>query len=444
MYNYTFGSACCKPGTRRKGTIYLPVAFAKGKPMAVQVSFDGVRDCDAQVLEHLMSDGAVPPLVSIGCCAASYPASLPGGTDRSVRSPEYDGLGPSLPNLLAEELIPAVAEALGITFSDDPNGHAVTGCSSGGIAAWNACWERNDFFRRCFVASPTFSSFRGGETFPFLIRKYETKPIRCYITAGTNDMRNSAGDWYLEAESAKEALEYAGYEYRYECFPGGEHGVGNQDPDVYAKAMRFVWQDWETRPVSVRHIPPRVADIVDLDSGWVETDQPFPAPPACAGYVADGCCVRDGSGAVVATLPHPVSSLALSSDLWRLYVGVPAKRFVYAFAIQPDGSLTDGYPHAHLHVRNDFTSPGAFGVAVDTGDRLYAATELGIQTISQQGENNTVLPLPGNREARKIAFGGLGRNVLFVETSDGRVFCRPTRVRGADGLASTPPNTPPF
>ena len=432
MYSYTFTALRHRPGTRRTGSVYLPFGLPRDRPAALQITWDGLRDCDPEVVEKLIAEGTIPPLVSIGSVSARYPATLPGGTDRTVRSPEYDGLGPSMPNLLIEEFLPALSEALGISFAESPDLHAITGCSSGGIAAWNACWERNDFFRRCYINSPTFSSFRGGDSFPFLIRKFETKPIRCYITAGTDDMRNSAGDWYLEAESAKEAMEYAGYEYAYERFQDGTHGAGNGDPAVYERALRFLWDGWATRPVSIRHLPPRVADLFAQGTAWEPVSAPVPYPIAAP-----------KPPAVPADFPYPVSATALSSDQWRLYIATPSKRFVYAGAIQPDGTVVDLYTQAHLHVRDDFDVPGALDICVDSGDRLYAATELGIQTISQQGETNCILPLPGNRPAAKVFFGGPDGTTLYAQATDGTLYARPVLTRPA-GPSITPPDTPPF
>lgn len=58
--------------------------------------------------------------------------------------------------------------------------HLVSGGSSGGICAWNFAWHRNDYFHRVYASSPTFSALGNGEDIPFLIRKYESKPIRVF------------------------------------------------------------------------------------------------------------------------------------------------------------------------------------------------------------------------------------------------------------------------
>ncbi len=433
-----------KPGTTRNVTVYLPAAVHTPCETAVQVYLDGMRDPEPAILEKLIADGSMPPTVTIGITAAGYPASLPGGTDRSVRSPEYDGLGSSLADYIIDVLIPEIAALIqprGYTFSTSPNWHSINGCSSGGIASWNACWERNDYFRRCFMASPTFSSFRGGDSLPFLMRKFETKKIRTFMTAGTNDMRNSAGDWYLEALTAAEALKFAGYEYAFQIFKNGCHGVGSCDPAIMERAMIFIWKNWRTTPVSFLHFPPRVADLISPETEWTQTNEPMPSPTPCP-YTFSGnkIFLKDR---VVENTEYPISALALSSDKWRLYVATTERRMVYAYAIQPDGSLKDPYSHAHLHLKDDFRKPGAYDICIDSFDRLYAATETGIQTISHNGETNTLLTLPGNKPVTAIAFSGSENKDLFAETSDGIVFKRPFLTEAPDDRI-LPPCTPSF
>ena len=441
MIRFLHHSEKVKPGTERPVSVYIPGAAVLPGEMAVHFSTDGTRDCEPYVTEKLIASGAMPPTVSIGVTAASYPATLPGGTARSVRSPEYDGLGPSFADYLIDDLLPEIRALLpeGLAISESPDLHAISGCSSGGICAWNACWERNDYFRRCTIYSPTFSSFRGGDSLTVLMRKYETKRIRCYMTVGNDDMRNSAGDWYFEAMSAREAMEYAGYEFGFELFQSGTHGVGSCDTPVMERAQRFIWKDWQTRKVGIRHFPPRVADIFTPDTAWEETGDPMPAAPECP-YAFRGSSILL-NGKPVAECPWPVSDMALSSDRWRLYVATPARRFVYAYAVLPDGSLADPYPHAHLHLKDDLTVPGASGICIDSGDRLYAATEPGIQTTSQQGENNTILPLPGNPAVVSVAFGGDG--MLYARSEDGKIWRRPVLTKAPDGTVQ-PPDTPPF
>ncbi len=453
-YRFEYLSEIRRRGSVRQISVYLPALLPESGEVAFQVFLDGQYDFVPEITEKLIREKAIPPMVTVGIAAAEFPPALPGGTMRSIRSHEYDGQGSGFAELLTDEILPDIEKLLPekIKFSENPDMHAIAGCSSGGICSWNACFERNDFFRRTYINSPTFSAFKGGESVPFLIRKYEPRKIRVYMTVGTDDMENSAGNWYLEALSAQAALKYAGYEHEIEIFPDGLHGVGHDDPVTFEKAQRFIWKDWQHKPVQTGSYPPRIADIVSPDTSWERCDsmpELVPCRTANGKYIFDGCNIilvrNDGKCETVAKMSHRIAAMTLSSDLWRLYVAVPEKRFIYVWAIYPDGSLHDVYAHGHLHIKDDFSFPGANDICVDTGDRVYAATELGIQTFSVRGHNNTILPLPGNPALKQIAFGADDPGMLYVRTVDGMIFKRPVNTRGrTDDSKIYPPDTPPF
>ncbi len=402
-----------------------------------------------ELFEQLSADGTMPVCVALGVVSGSFPATRGGGFARSTRSPEYDGLGPDYANFLIEELIPFVKKEYGLNLSANPDLHLIAGCSSGGISSWTAAWERNDFFRRVYMSSPTFSAFRGGDSLTVLMRKYETKPIRAYMTVGTDDMRNSAGDWYLEAMSASEALKYAQYDFAFEVFQNGPHGAGFGDAKVLEKVMRFIWKDWQTEVIKPLGLSPRVADIITPSEPWCEADEPM--PKACVPTIPEGYYSFDqggriwlnragGTRMIAAETSREITSIAISCDRWRLYIADRNRRFVYAMAIQKDGTLTDCYAHAHLHLADDSITLGALAVCVDTLGRLYAATQLGIQVTSHTGQNNTILPLPGHLPVTGLAFGGDGNAILYAE-STGKVFKRKVLTRG---LTETTPLAEPL
>ena len=461
LASFTYMSDRLKPGTERDVTVYIPQANGTTKDLAVQVYTDGMRECEPSVLEKLIAEKAMPPMVTIGVKPGFMPSLIPGGTSRRVRSIEYDSLGPGYANFIIHELIPAIEKEIlpkDTTLSDSCDMHSMCGSSSGGICSWNACWERNDYFRRCLINSPTFSSFRGGEELLAYMRKYETKPIRCYMTVGTNDMRNSAGDWHLEALTAKEAMEYGGYEYEFELFEGGKHGVGSADATVMERGLRFIWKDWKTKPVGIRHLPERVADIVAADTKWIKKSIQLAEDAASTVYAPYGtyslrdarkkCCGTkiylhtDDEVKCMADTDFTISGMALSCDKSLLYVCSTEKRFVYAFRIATDGSLHDMYPFARLHVADDMHYIGAVSVCVDDQDRLYAATELGLQTFSWEGHCNCILPLPVAPIA--VCFAMDKPTQLCVFDRVGQCFKRNVLTRAADENSATKPGTPLF
>ena len=112
-----------------------------------------------------------------------------------------------------------------------------------------------------------------------------------------------------------------------------------------------------------------------------------------------------------------ISSLLISSDKWRLYIGDCRRGCVYAATIEKDGSLSGIYCHGTLHLKNDFSVPGALDLCVDSEDRLYVATEIGIQTVRSFGLIDVILVNPDGKTANKIEISSDG--YLYAMTVDG-------------------------
>ena len=241
----------------------------------------------------------------------------------------------------------------------------------------------------------------------------------------------------MAALFGRSALDYAGYDMRYECFEGGGHCHGSYDPVVLERVYRFLWADWQTKPVQPLRNQERIDSQVEFGSTWEETTEPLPAKvSACTAqgeYTFVGgeifLTAADGTKKSVASGFGSISALAVSSDQWRLYIADTQRRFVFAMSIMPDGSLTQLYKHAPLHLSWDCRMAGATDLCVDVNDRVYAATELGIQSVRSMGVIDSIFSLPGDIPVEKIAFGGENSDVMYA-TGGGKVFKRPWKVRG--------------
>lgn len=419
------------PGTSHRFTLFIPEEYDPEQPAGVTVTADQ-RDCSA-VMAELIREKKMPVSVGIFIGSGQRAALRDGAAPRSSRSQEYDALGTGYPEFVIDELIPYIKEKYKLNLTDDPDLCLTAGCSSGGIVSWNMAWERNDFFHRVMLFSPTFCAFRGGDSYPAMIRKYETRKIRCFMLAGTDDMRNSAGDWHLEALRAAKAMEYAGYDFTFTLIEGGRHGCCFNDHDTLKQGMEWCWQDWQNKRVRPLHFSPRISDMISIDSEWEEFDAPLPRKNDLAASV------------VPESLLEKFSAYAIAPDRGRLYVSDPARRFIFAWSIRNDGTLTDLEKFGHLDLADDFMIPGASDIETDIQDRVYAATELGIQTFSSQSEHNCILPLPGNRAVKRIVLTADTVPYMYAECADGKIFRRPWLVSGLVATTPvTPPSTSPF
>ncbi len=263
---FVFAESKVFPGTSRTVSVYIPAQLDPQKPACVYVQHDGMnRSTSApRLLDSLINLKLVPVIVGVFVQPGNLSPYEENGRPRPNRSLEYDGLGDSQARFVLEELLPAVSEKYNVRLSDDANDLAIGGMSSGGIAAFNAAWERPGAFSRVYCNSGSFVGFRGGNEYPVLVRKTDPKPIRFFLTVGTNDMKNAGGDWTLSNYQMDKALRFAGYDYKFKVLEGG-HVVGYEE--TFAEAMVFLWRDWPNRIMPGLGAP-RVRDVTLPDEGW--------------------------------------------------------------------------------------------------------------------------------------------------------------------------------
>jgi Putative esterase len=140
------------PGSVRDYWVYVPAQYEPDKPAPVMIFLDGAGFIGEQgrwrapiVFDNLFAKGDMPPAIGIFVDPEILPAPSPGQQPRFNRSFEYDALGDLFARLLIEEILPEVGKLY--KLSSDPNDRAIAGSSSGGIAAFNAAWNRPDALR---------------------------------------------------------------------------------------------------------------------------------------------------------------------------------------------------------------------------------------------------------------------------------------------------------
>ncbi|MBV9467891.1 MAG: RICIN domain-containing protein, partial [Abitibacteriaceae bacterium] len=260
----SFKDSAIFPGTVRDVAVFIPAQYDGVKPACVYVKTDGYNPVEKGLLETLIATKEMPVTIGVFVQPGNVPAPVPGTLGRRNRDFEYDGVGDNNVRFLVEELLPFVARQFNLKLSANGNDRCIAGGSSGGIAAFNAAWERPDAFSRVYANSGSFVAFRGGHEFPTLVRKFEAKPIRAYLTTGTHDMENTAGDWFLLDQEMDKALKFSGYDYFFRIINGG-HVAGYYD--YFREAMSYLWKGWP-QPVQAGPGAPRVRDIVLPDEKW--------------------------------------------------------------------------------------------------------------------------------------------------------------------------------
>ena len=244
------------PGTTRDIYVYTPHGLDHAKPADLIIFNDGAGYLDpdgpvraARVLDSLHAAGQISPTIAVFVNpgrlrdgAHTGPMLFPDAT-MEQRSREYDSLTPDYGRFLLEDLLPFVSRADGLTFSTNPERRTVCGISSGGICAFTSAWHNPASFGRVLCHCGSFVNLRGGQNFPSIVRATPRKPIRVLLQSGEGDGRHVYGDWPLANKTMANALEFAGYDVRFEFGVGG-HSLRHAGA-LLAESLRWLWRPSE-------------------------------------------------------------------------------------------------------------------------------------------------------------------------------------------------------
>lgn len=234
--------------TIRDWSIYVPAQYDPSEPAALMVFQDGQSFGNPKgrwrvpiVFDNLIASGDMPPTIAVFINPGHDKSKpRPEGGKASNRGYEYDSLGDRYVRMLLEEILPEVEKQYNI--SKDPNRRAIGGSSSGAICAFNVAWERPDQFSKVYSNVGSFTNLRGGNVFPSWVRKTEPKPIRIYMADTSGDVDNAFGSWPWANRLMASALQYMGYDLRFDWAEGYAHNAdfgSMQFPD----AMRWLWRN---------------------------------------------------------------------------------------------------------------------------------------------------------------------------------------------------------
>jgi enterochelin esterase family protein len=246
-------SSSVYPGVSRDVRRYASHGHAVRGPLALMLIQDGAMYLGPDVVatsvfDNLIATGDMPPCIALFVEPGETGPGLPifGGTGN--RSVEYDSLGDAYARFLIEELIPELCA--GFDLWDQPGSRAICGISSGGICAFNAAWERPDYFGKVISHCGSYVDIRGGHRLPALVRRAGARPLRVFLQTGQHDLDILYGCWPLANRELASALAYRGYDHDFVVGEGG-HSLAHGGA-IFADTLRWLWRDWREARAGLR------------------------------------------------------------------------------------------------------------------------------------------------------------------------------------------------
>jgi enterochelin esterase family protein len=211
-------------GNNRRVHIYLPPGYkADGKPYGLLFRFDGYNQTITTILDNLISETAIPPIVVI----------MIGNPNEESRSLELTCYDPFV-QFLVQELLPWVRD--GYNVSSDPALIAVGGCSYGGLAAAFSAFRHPEIFGNVLSQSGSFwwkpdflNQFNNDTEWEWLIRQFVVSPklpVKFYLDVGIYESGyevNTLPSLVTTNRHMRDILRLKGYQVHYAEFSGG-HG----------------------------------------------------------------------------------------------------------------------------------------------------------------------------------------------------------------------------
>ncbi len=239
---------------KRKIGVYIPAQYKEGTEAPFMVVHDGPGLGMRTVLDNLIAQKRIPPIVVISI------ANGGGDAQGHERGKEYDNMNGNYAAHIEDEVLPRVEKNYKVKLTKDPDGRAAMGNSSGGSAALIMAWFRNDLYHRVLTTSGTFvnQAWPFDEKYPdgawgfheTLIPKEPKKSIRIFLSVGDSDllnpnvMRDDMHDWVEANHRMAKVLKDKGYEYQYLFCRGQGHSIGGAQQQFLPHAIEWVWKGY--------------------------------------------------------------------------------------------------------------------------------------------------------------------------------------------------------
>lgn len=245
---------------QRAITVYVPAQYKRGTQAPLMIVNDGPKLGDPDmalphVLDNLIAEHRVPAMIAVMVQNGG------GDAQGSERGLEYDTLSGKYAEFIEHEVLPQAESRYHIAFTNDPNGRAAMGCSSGAAAAFTMAWFHPEWYHRVISYSGTFVN----QQWPFnaanpggawdyhetIIPGAPRKPIRVWMEAGDRDllnpnvMRDGMHDWVAANHRMAAVLKHKGYAYQYVFALDAGHCERKVFEQTLPEALQWAWRGYK-------------------------------------------------------------------------------------------------------------------------------------------------------------------------------------------------------
>ena len=235
--------------------VYVPAQYEPGTPAPFIVAQDGRLYLNGLpgVLDNLIADRRVPPMIAILLDNGG------GDAQGSQRGLEYDTLSSRYSDFIETEVLPRVTAETGVTLTDDPEGRATLGVSSGAACAFTMAWFHPERYRRVLSYSGTYvnqqsppdpETPRGAwEYHATLVPQAARQPLRIWMEVGEKDLHaddpeETWHNWPLANRRMAAALKAKDYPYRFTFSLDGRHADARVLEQTLPAALEWLWQGY--------------------------------------------------------------------------------------------------------------------------------------------------------------------------------------------------------
>ncbi len=432
IITFTIDNSQIYPGTTREIAVYVPKVYTGMYPACLLVRMDGLSSSIYSDIDKLIAQKKMPVTIAVGVKPGRIYSN--GTATRYNRSNEFDRTDGKFATFLEKEVLPRVeklttSDGRRVIISSSTCDRAITGVSSGAIAAFAAAWNRPDMFSRIYSVIGTYMPFRGGDQFPGIIRKTEPKALRIYIQDNDNDSWNPLfGSWFEENQRMYNALKFAGYDVVCQWNKGGHDGSNGLKQ--FCKAMEWLWRDYPKSVEKGETENSAIKSIVIPGEEWKGISE------MVYGEVAQMMVTESMSSAAKGKVEEKQLSTAIyPGGSMRATLKKEGDRWISHWTLGSNGEYTNCQEFYALHA-------GAYGPMVyDCKGYLYVATEIGIEICDHNGRVRGILSYPARQfygstvsRCNKIYFKG---DELYIEF-EGTLFHRKLKVSGFEDAYSVP------